>query len=81
MTKDITEDILLKAEFKKVSEIIGYYTTYERYPIDITHLISANHGDRDWFCEVHGNFTANIDIQTIDHFNKLMELMDIDLKL
>lgn len=81
MSKDITENILLKAGFKEISEDADFFRTYEKYPIDITHLLSPNHGDRDWFCEVHGNFTANIDIQTIEHFNKLMELMDIDFRL
>lgn len=81
MSKDITEDILLRAGFKKVSENIQC-VTYEMSSIEVTHYIHFKPAIRSWECRVsyNGNF-ASADILTINHFNKLMELMDIDFRL
>lgn len=79
MCKDITEEILLKAGFtKKGQDLFGYkedriviYIEVNTYPLV-----------RHWRCSVdneHNN--SDTDIQTIDQFNKLMDIMDIDFKL
>lgn len=81
MNKDITEDILLKAGFMDVSDnafklrIKGGYIT-------ITLLYSQPPFGRCWTCLV--DTTCNMsktDIQTIDHFNKLMDIMNVEFKL
>lgn len=86
MNKDITEDILLKAGFKETDRVDNTYTTFELTDYDITILhYRYNHCCyRQWYCKVSNNDgfnCAEADIQTIDHFNKLMELMDIDFRL
>lgn len=81
MIKDITKDILLRAGFKKVSEN-NFGATYEMSTITVTHYFYSKPAIRSWGCEVYykGNF-ADVNIKTIEHFNKLMELMDIDFKI
>lgn len=82
MNKDITEEILLKAGFQK--NRFSFYIQGSN-PIDIYYTSFPVSG-RHWDCFVYSDekFTsllADIYIQTIDHFNKLMELMNIDLRL
>lgn len=92
MSKDITEDILLKAGFKEIKEISKVnpkYITFEltnlsNWDISITNYPFLNNQPRKWSCEVNNNtnrYAAEADIQTIEHFNKLMDLMDINFRL
>lgn len=81
MSKDITEDILLKAGFNDTTERL-HYTTYVRNNVIMIHFCDSSNAIRSWECRVSYNgYYATADIQTIDHFNKLMELMDIDFRL
>lgn len=83
MSKNITEDILLKAGFKKTDRVDNTYTTFELTDYDIT-IFHYRYHYRQWCCKVSNNDgfnCAKADIQTIDHFNKLMELMDINFRL
>ena len=82
MSKDITEGILLKAGFNKVTEHPCYIEYFlDKYKI----VMSFNKGvwiDRRWTCSItQGSNFAMVHIQTINHFNKLMEIMDIDFRL
>lgn len=52
MSKDITEDILLKAGFKKVSEN-NFCATYEMSTITVTHYFYSKPAIRGWGCEVY----------------------------
>lgn len=81
MSKDITEDILLRAGFKKVSEN-NFGATYEMSTITVTHYFYSKPAIRSWGCEVYykGSY-AEVDIKTIDHFNKIMDLMDMGFRL
>lgn len=84
MSKDITEDILLRAGFEDSAYSSAIFHLEGRdYKIDIEKYIQDF--NRKWHCKVgstkHGYNCAEADIQTIDHFNKLMELMDIDFRL
>lgn len=85
MSKNITEDILLKAGFKETDENDRAYVTFElANKISVTNYgIICDNGTREWYCEVSNKNgdCAEVDIQTVDHFNKLMELMDIDFRL
>lgn len=86
MSKDITEDILLRAGFEDSAYSSAIFhlerRDYDIYDIDMEKYQNFN---REWYCKVksfkHGCNCAEADIQTIDHFNKLMELMDIDFRL
>lgn len=120
MSKNITENILLKAGFiKKIfydedgesesvyadGEITYTYTT-QLFMIELTTNIRGETSPfSDWFCSVYKSvanlctdwkerfrdrywlkedkywLSATIDIPSIDHFNKLMEVLDIDFKL
>lgn len=81
MSKDITEKILLRAGFKKVSEN-EFCAKYEMSTITVTHYFYLKPKIRSWDCEVYykGN-AADVDIKTIDHFNKIMDLMDVEFRL
>lgn len=85
VSKDITEDILLNAGFKETGRNDGVYVTFElTNRISVTNYrTTCDNGTRKWYCEVSNNNgdCAEVDIQTIDHLNKLVELMDIDFKL
>ena len=85
MSKDITEKILLKAGFYEISREDPYNVSYELLSPDIyitNYKITRSHRARHWYCEVsNGVDCANVDIQTIDQFNKLMDLMNIDFRL
>lgn len=82
MSKDITEEILLKAGFNKVTEhpcCIEYFL--DKYKI----VMSFYKGvwiDRRWTCSINqGSNFAMVDIKTMKHFNMLMDIMGIDFKL
>lgn len=96
MSKDITVNCLLKSGFKEIYKNNNVCTIFEltsdnkndlgiySWSIDLTnHLLSYG---RKWTCHACNNETgytnaADVDIQTIDHFNKVMELMDINFRL
>lgn len=80
MSKDITENILLKAGFKKVEDTDSYIV-YKNHSIEMMHFLHPYHRFRSWYCEVEGKITAKIDIQTIDHFNILMALLNKKFRL
>lgn len=93
MSKDITEDILLKAGFEEIDRVDNVSITFELKKWDIEWDIESDWDitmtkynrsyGRKWSCDVNNdesNF-AYIDIQTIEHFNKLMEVLDIDFRL
>lgn len=88
MSKDITDDILLKAGFYE--DIRGFVKHYHEQVIIIEEINSYElqrfvYKDRNWNLIVHNfDVCSNIleaDIQTIVQFNRLMELMDIDFRL
>lgn len=88
MSKDITENILLKAGFYE--DIRGYVKHYGECVIIVEEINRYRlqrfvYKNRNWNLTVHNfNVCSNIlevDIQTVEHFNKLMELMDIDFRL
>lgn len=87
MSKDITEDILLKAGFTKkttYSIVCPKYYSIKLSNIHIGVYNISNMPTRSWNVKVFSSkhfHIADIDIQSIDHFNKLMELMDIDFRL
>lgn len=82
MSKDITEDILLRAGFKKVNEFpccIEYALDKYKITMSFNKWVWIS---RRWTCSLNqGSNFAMIHIKTIDHFNMLMELMDIDFRL
>lgn len=86
MSKDITEDILLKAGFdkEKCYSIVcpyRYIKILSDVYVDVSNI--SNMPMRNWNVKVYNcdGLFADVDIQTIDHFNRLMDLMDIDFKL
>ena len=82
MSKDITERILLRAGFKyKGVGVLNIIT--DGHSIDITCVLIVI-DEREWKCITYNKDyvpTADIMIQTVDHFNKLMELMDINFRI
>lgn len=90
MSKNITGDILLKAGFNK-EECCSIVCPYRYIKILSDVYVDVSNVScmpmRDWNVRVYdrdyyfGGLFADVDIQTIDHFNKLMELMDINFKL
>lgn len=80
MSKDITEDILLKAGFKKIEENDSYIV-YKNHSIEMMRFLHSYHRFRSWYCEVEGKISTKTDIQTIDHFNRLMELLNKKFRL
>lgn len=87
MSKNITEDILLRAGFKYSAYSSDSFhlqvRDYDVYDIDMKKY--TQNFNREWYCKVRSIKPscncAEADIQTIDHFNKLMELMDINFRL
>lgn len=79
MSKDITEGILLENGFKQDdddSEKLHYDASYSTIKMEPVGKI--------YVCKVKSFLSfrfAEVEIQTIDHFNKLMELMNVDFKL
>lgn len=84
MSENITEDILLKAGFKKTSDCI-FVLRCTDYAIELLNLNFDEEGcKRHWVCSANTDNDYSItrtSIQTIEHFNKLMELMNINFKL
>lgn len=84
MSKDITEDILLRAGFKEDNGYFEYATKVNDFVriIGVTHDHSL-YGRNYAVCVslVNNDPICYACIQTVEHFNKLMELMDIDFKL
>lgn len=85
MNKDITEDILLKAGMYEVGNAAMEYIAQvggQKYTIQIVKY--SNRNGRNYSCGVfnENDFPVGFAcVQTIDHFNKLMGLMDIDFRL
>lgn len=80
MNKDISEDILLNSGFKKVEENDSYIV-YRKNSIEMMYFLHPYHRFRSWYCEVKGKITTKTDIQTIDHFNRLMVLINVKYRL
>lgn len=83
MSKDITEEILLNAGFQKGK--FKVFSNKGNNPIDIYYTAIPENG-RHWRCMVYlvekiTVLWADAYIQTIEQFNKLMELMDIKFRL
>lgn len=85
MSENITEDILLKAGMYKVKDSVMEYITQvggQKYTIQV--LKYSVRDGRNYSCGVFNENDYLVGfacVQTIDHFNKLMELMDISFKL
>lgn len=85
MSENITEDILLKAGMYKVKDSVMEYIAQvggQKYAIQV--LKYSVRDGRNYSCGVFNEndyLVGFASIQTIDHFNKLMELMDISFKL
>lgn len=85
MSKDITEGILLKAGLIESEGMYGCSTEADGRKRTIAVALdgSAMYG-RDYTLIVYNGNRDPIGyacVQTIDHFNKLMEIMDIDFRL
>lgn len=79
--EEITENILLDNGFKDDNHD-GFSYTEKDYIIDI--LYSARPiKDREWFCVVYNmhNILATMAIQTIEQFNDLMDMTEVDFRL
>lgn len=86
MFKDITEEILLNAGFHK-EEIYSIVCPY-RYAIKLSNVYvevynSSNMPTRSFDIKVFNSdgLFANVDIETVEQFNKFMDLMDINFRL
>ena len=88
--ENITYGILLRAGFhKKETDSIIKIRCPEYYSIELPDFFIelyniSNTGTRSWSAKVINSehlYMAEIDIQTIGHFNKLMELLDISFRL
>lgn len=79
MSKDITEDILLKDGFMDAGS--NAFKLFIEGGYIIMQYIPQPFG-RCWRCSIdNNNDMSTTNIQTICHFNKLMDLMDIDFRL
>lgn len=79
MSKDITKDILLKAGFMDASDNAFKFFIDGGYII-LQYIIQPF--GRCWRCSVDiNNDMSTTDIQTIEHFNKLMDLMNVEFRL
>lgn len=85
MSKDITEEILLKAGLVEKDGMLGCSTeTDGRKRIIVVAVDGTDMYGRDYALMVYNGNRDPIGyacIQTIEHFNKFMELMDIDFRL
>ena len=90
MSTDITDDILLKAGFNKEEcySIIGSYRYIKILSdvyVDVSNISCMPM--RDWNVKIYdrddyySGLFADVDIQTIEYFSKLMEIMGINFKL
>lgn len=83
MSNDITKEILLNAGFQK--DGCGIFSIKGSKPIVIYYKSSPVNG-RHWKCFIYSdematNLLVDAYIQTVEYFNKLMELEDINFKL
>lgn len=85
MSKDITEDILLKAGFIKKDGIFEFTTKIDdRKRIIVVALNNSAMYNRDHTVIVYNGNKEPIGyacVQTVEHFHKLMELMNSGLRL
>lgn len=88
--ENITYGILLRAGFhKKETDSIIKIRCPEYYSIELPGFFIelyniSNTGTRSWSAKVINSerlYMADIDIQTIGHFNKLMEILDVNFML
>lgn len=84
MSENITEDILLRAGMYKVKDSVEYISQVggQKYTIQV--LKYSVRDGRNYSCGVFNENDYLVGfayIQTIDHFNKLMEIMNINFKL
>lgn len=91
--QSITEKLLINNDWER-DEILSQFAELENYKkfnkninnewfISLTYMLT-NSISRDWNCQIDNSRhegIASANIQTIDHFNKFMELMDIDYRL
>ena len=77
----ITENILLDNGFV-VNNHDGFSYTRKDYTIDILYSAKSIKG-REWFCVVFTmhNILATMAIQTIEQFNNLMDITEVDFRL
>lgn len=84
MSKNITDDLLLKAGFKEDDGYFEYATKVNDFIriIGVTYEHSLD-GRNYAVCVSLGNNDpiGYACIRTVEHFNKLMDLMDIDFRL
>lgn len=84
MNKDITEDILLKAGFIKNGNSL-FVLRCADYAIELLNMhFDEKECNRHWMCYANTDNDYSMtrtSIQTVEHFNKLMELMDINFKI
>lgn len=83
--EEITEIILLDNGFKNDGTDVFSYIGND-YSIDIYYTIPIK--ERSWFCVIYTNYTNSIRyvlaamaIQTIEQFNHLMDIVEINFKL
>ena len=85
MSKDITEGILLKAGFMESDGLFGCSTEVDgRKRTIVVALDGSAMYNRDYTLIVYNGNKDPIGyacVQTVEHFNKLMELMGIDFRL
>lgn len=85
MSKDITDGILLKAGMYKVGNAAMEYIVQvdgQKYAIQIVKY--SNRNGRNYSCGVFNEHDLPVGfacVQTIDHFNKLMKMLDINFRL
>lgn len=83
--KIITREILLNNEFIPIKpqwdECIIYICSIDSYYILIKNTLNSI--NRNWNVLIQKDFItiASVDIETVEHFNMLMKLMDINFKL
>ena len=93
MEQSITHKILIDNGFEEdftLSKIEGHEmhrmfhkNINNEWYISFTYLLT-NSISRDWCCHIDNSRHESIafaDIQTIEHFNKFMDLMDVDYRL
>lgn len=86
MSKDITEDILLRAGFEKIGNCL-FVLRLDNNAIELLNLqFDAEECKRHWMCytntDTDNDYSiTRTSIQTVEHFNKLMDLMDLNFRL
>lgn len=90
--KKISKQILLNNGFTYIDKTCNEYlgNSWDEYVIDVDSLYAisvkdiSNMIDRNWNVHIDNkNYEtiASVDIDTVEHFNMLMKLMDINFKL